>query len=180
MYLGLAASMLAVWFILGYSRLQRAHFQYHEQAVNARAALADFSATLAQLPDFIDTRTSLDQARTALSSRLYSKQDILRLLSQLRQFAKESKITIHEISPPVEELLRVNASIPDRTSPLFIDINITLEGDFISFGRFVGKLEQQTFYRGVNFCRILGSPDLPEPPRHQFGFKALLGNTKGA
>jgi Tfp pilus assembly protein PilO len=180
-YAAVAVGMTVVWFLLVFAPLYKKLGQLEMQITESQQQLADFEQIMSQLPRYIEAREKLRAQRAALSSRLYSKDDILKLFDHLKRQAAKKNLTVTEISPPVEELLHLNSMIPDSTQPLFLNIALTFEGGYIEFGQFVGLVERADYFRGINECTIIGSKDPKDSEGHlrlKLGFKAILGGLK--
>jgi len=177
-YLGAALVILCVWQFLVSEYLSRDHALLLEQTAKAEAQLADFRMTVAQLPDFLARSKSLEASKLHLQSSLYAKGDILRLLGKIDDQARARGMRIKEITPPISELLALNNATDNPSEPQFLNITLRLEGDYVGFGKFVTDLEQATYFRGINTCRINGSPSQNVKIDFSVGFRALLGSTE--
>lgn len=174
---GIAVGIVLVWLALVYVPHQRAQIQLSAESAKARRQLADYNTTMAKLDDFVKTHENLNQLRGELESKLYTKSDILNLFDLLRQQAKEHQIEVIEISPPVEELLRLNRTVPDAVEPQFLSISLRLRGNYIDAGRLIGVIEKSDHFRSIRRCQILGSGDNLSPPTTVITFRSLLGFT---
>jgi len=178
-YVGAALVLVGLWLFLLFVPLHREHVNLAAQTVEAQQQLDDFKRIMNELPGFMKARESLRLRKAALSSKLYTKDDILKLFDQLKRQAQKQNMLITEISPSVEELLYLNSIVPDSSQPQFLNINLNLKGGYISFGRFVGQVEQSRYFRGLNYCKVIGSKDTRDDIQLQLGFKALLGGIEG-
>ena len=177
-YLGAGIAILCLWQFLVHVHLNRDHTLVLQQTVEAKAKLADFRTTVAQLPDFLAHSHSLEESKLHLQSSLYAKGDILRLLGKIDDQARAHGMKIKEITPPVSELLELNSTAGNPTDPQFLNITLRLEGDYVGFGRFVTDLEQVPYFRGINTCQINGSPAQNMKIDFSVGFRALLGSAE--
>jgi Tfp pilus assembly protein PilO len=177
-YLGAGVAILCIWQFLVHEYLSRDHALVLEQTTEAEAQLADFRMTVAQLPDFLARSKSLEASMLDLQSSLYAKGDILRLLGKIDDQARAHGLKINEITPPVGELLALNSAANNPSEPQFLNITLRLEGDYVGFGKFVTDLEQAKYFRGINACRINGSPSQNVKIDFSVGFRALLGSTE--
>jgi len=178
-YVGVALVLVGLWFFGLYVPLHREHVNLAAQTIETQQQLDDFKRIMNELPGFIEAHESLRSRKAALSSKLYTKDDILKLFDQLKRQAQKQNMLIMEISPSVEELLYLNSIVPDSSQPQFLNISLDLKGGYISFGRFVGQVEQSGYFRGINYCKVIGSKDTRDDIRLQLGFKALLGGIEG-
>lgn len=175
-YITATAVLIIVWLVVVMYPIQRDRTEFLDRSAEAERQLADFQATVQQLPNFIESRRRLDELKSALHSRLYSKEEILQLFDRLRIGAREQGIEVVEISPPVEELLELNRQAPQDGRPQFLNLVLTLSGDFIGVGKFVGGIEDAPYFRGINQCQIStveGKPGI----RAVVGFRALLSGS---
>ena len=177
-YLGAALALVGVWFFLLFAPLHKEQASMAAQTVEAQRQLDDFRRIMNELPGFLEALENLRAQKAVLSSKLYTKGDILKLFEELNQQAQKGKLTIVEISPPIDELLYLNSIVPDSNQPQFLNISLKLEGGYISFGRFIGRVEQSNYFRGISDCKIVGTKTGEGDIQLQLGFKALLGSFK--
>ena len=170
-YYALAVALTCVWFFLFQSPTARKHQQVHVRTATMELEIADFNRTMVELQNFMKTSTDLETHKSELSSQLYSKKDILKLFDD----ARIHNMSISEITPPLEELLELNRSVTNPDEPLFINLSLVLEGNYINYGKFVSRLEKTPYFRGINFCRISSPRDNTSKINLKLGFKALLG-----
>jgi len=142
--------------------------------------LKDYELTMNLLPEYIKKKQGLDSLKNVLNSRLYTKEDVIKLFEELKKEATLNNLEVTEVTPPIEELILLNQMIPDSTKPQFLNIGINVRGDFVNFGRFVEVLEKSGYFRGINRCRLTGNRSGDKfGVDYYFGFKALLGRYKG-
>jgi Tfp pilus assembly protein PilO len=177
-YVSAGSALVVLWFFVIFSPLYQELTSLEVRAGESRQQLEDFRKSLEELPQFLQARERLRAQKADLRSKLYTKSDILRLFEQLRQQAESENLTITEIIPPIEELLELNRVIPDSTQPLFLNISLRLAGDYIRFGKFVGRVEHSSYFRGINDCRITGGQEVSDDLQLQIGFTALLGSAR--
>ncbi|MFH1373271.1 MAG: hypothetical protein ABII79_05715 [bacterium] len=175
-YVVILPAITAVWFTLLYMPVRRQMAATSNEVTQAREQLQDFRKIMNQLPEFLEKRSRLSAERSALSSRLYAKDDVLLLFRRLHDQADRYHVGITEITPPVEELLYLNSIVPDSNQTQILSISLRLQGGYVNFGRFVGAIEQADFFQGVKECRILGTRDGIGELQLQFSFNALLGS----
>ncbi|MDF1544351.1 MAG: hypothetical protein P1R58_04535 [bacterium] len=177
-YLLVAMVVTTAWVFFAYRPLDRQLDQGYDRIKAARIAMDDFSSTLQQLPEFEKSCQTLEQSRRELNETLYTKRDVLRLFEHLQQRAAENNLKVVEISPPIEELIRLNQAVSDSTVPLFLNIGLNLEGSYRDYGNFVKSTEQSAYYRGTNLCQIIGARNDIRRLAFKYSFKALLGNVE--
>ena len=157
------------------------HLLYLETSskiIQAEKSLVDFERTILLLPSYIKTHQNLTKKIDSLNSSLYTKENILNLFDQFYSIANKNKMKIIEITPPVEELLRINRINPDSTKFMILNVSIKVNGSFTNFGRFVSSMEEALFFRGSNHCSIFSSYDWKRPVLYDFGIRSLLGSLK--
>ncbi len=173
-----AVVLLCAWFFGAYVPYQKDHDLLMNQIGKAETQLVDFQNTISELPAFIEKQRNLLSLKADLNSKLYTKNDVLRLFDALRYEARRKNVEVVEITPPVEELLYLNTIIPDSSKPQFLNIGLRMEGDFIGFGKFIQEMEHSDYFRGVNTCKVYAREDDKTKITMQFGFKALLGSIR--
>jgi hypothetical protein len=175
--LGLAG----LWFLLIFVPLHKEGARLESQTLESRRQLDDFKRRVSEVPRFIQARQKLMEQKAFLSSKLYTKGDLLKLFEQLERQAHNEDLAITEISPPIDELLYLNSLVPDSTQPQFLNFVLKLEGNYINFGRFVGHVEKSDYFRGINECQISGGKETRNADGYvqfQLDLKALLGSFK--
>ncbi|MFZ5979767.1 MAG: hypothetical protein ACOYVF_03970 [Candidatus Zixiibacteriota bacterium] len=175
-YYALAVTLTCLWFFFALSPTAKKRQEVRLQTANMELQIADFNRTMLELQNFLKTSSDLESYKTELSTQLYSKKDILKLFDELYKDASIHHMSITEITPPVEELLALNQSMTKPDEPLFINLTLDLDGNYINFGKFVDRLEQTPYFRGFNLCRISSPREEPTKINLNIGFKALLGN----
>ena len=177
-YVAMAIALCAIWFFAAYVPYHKEQEKTSTDIAEAEKQLADFQRTISELPKYIERQKNLLTLRHDMNSKLYSKKDVLKLFETLRNEADLKRVDITEITPPIEELLYLNAIIPDSSKPQFLNIGLSLEGDFISFGKFIEQMEHAEYFRGINRCKMFGHADDKTKVTMHFGFKALLCNLR--
>ncbi|MCX6835320.1 MAG: hypothetical protein NTW07_09355, partial [candidate division Zixibacteria bacterium] len=142
--------------------------------------LADYNRTVRELPEFLSANDKLEADRRQLNSSLYAKNDIMDLFHQLTADAHDHSLNLVQITPPVSELLELNRQASADNVPLFLNLTLDLQGDYVDFGRFIGNLESKPYFRSIKTCVIRGT----QPPEHtidmSLSFKALIGTREAA
>jgi len=169
------AAMSVSWFFAGFLPHVERHKQLLQETRETGKRLADYQRTFSELPAYLNESRKLQQLRGELNSKLYSKEDVLRLFGQLKSEAESRNLVLAEISPPVEELLYLNSIIPDSSTAQFLTVRLTLTGDYQAFGRFVRAVEQAGFFRGIERCEIFANRQDRQTVTYNLTFKALLG-----
>ena len=174
-YYGIAIGIICLWYFVIYTPMAEKHRAVRTETAEREKQLVAYNKILAELSNYIQTSSNLESHKIELSSRLYSKNDILKLFNQLGQDAVRDRLEITEIIPPLEELLALNKKVANPEEPLFLNITLKLEGSFINFGKYVIKLEHAPFFRGINFSKITSDRKNPQNLFFTISFKALLG-----
>jgi len=145
---------------------------------SAKIKLDDYNKTLTEFQKQFEVHQDLLKQKEHLLSRLYTKDDIIRLLDELLVKSSDYGISITEITPSVEELIALNKAAVDDNQPIHLDIAIKMKSRTINTGRFIKNIESQNYYKGFNFCTISNS-DLNNPNSDvYYSFKAILGMIK--
>lgn len=175
-YLTIGIALLGIWFFALYLPYQKNKIGNDQKIAVCYQQLNDFSQTLSMFPAVLDQKKTLDQKKELVNSKLYTKEQVLALFNRLKRQANEENLAVIEITPPVDELLQLNSSMPDSTAPQFLNIGMSLNGDYLTFGRFISALEKENYFRGINRCIISRTDEDKNITNFFIGFKALLGN----
>lgn len=178
-YASFSVVMLILWTFLVFVPQHTLYLETSSNIIQAEKNLADFKRTVLLLPAYVKTHEDLTKKIESLNSSLYTKENILNLFDQYYTIAKKNKMKIVEITPPVEELLRINRVNPDSTKLMILNVSIKVNGSYDNFGRFVSSMEEALFFRGSNHCSILSTYNNKSPVLYNFGFRSLLGSLKG-
>ena len=166
---------LLLWFTFIFSPSTIEKKLLQNDIIKSENQLDDFAQTIELLPQFIAERELLKKRKDFINSNLFSKEEVLNLFSRLKTDASKHNLEVTEITPPIAELLRLNSFIPDSTKPQFLNIGVQVSGSYIEFAEFIKKIENESYFRGLNSCRISGSKDYNQELDLYIGFKALLG-----
>lgn len=172
-----AVLLTAGWFVFLYLPASGRQAKAHAELKSAEAQLRDYESTLAQVPVFIAARSELRKKLQIVNSSLYAKEDLVDLFNELERKAGGFSLRTVEITPPVEELLQLNRSVPSEGEPQILSLNIVMKGNYIDFGRFVEALENAPYFRTTQSCIITRLQDGSDQVTYSLGFKALLGVT---
>jgi len=178
-YASFAVAMLILWTFLVFVPQHTLYLETTSKIIQAEKSLVDFERTILLLPSYVKTHHDLTKKIESLNSSLYTKESILNLFDQFYSIASKNKIKIVEITPPVEELLRINRINPDSTKFMILNVSIKVNGSYTNFGKFVSSMEEALFFRGSNHCSIFSTYNWNRPVLYDFGFGSLLGSLKG-
>ena len=178
-YGGSALVLTVAWALLILVPSQKKMKALESEIAKSEKHIADFTSTIEQIPEYLETKEDLIAFREGLNSTLYAGSDILRLFSKLEKDARTHRLAVNEITPPVDELLELNRNVgPDE--PQFLNITLKMTGNYIDFGRYMTELEKAPYFRGINDCRITAGNEENTKSSIVVGFKALLGQVRGA
>ena len=175
-YWGSGLILLCVWFFAVFVPYQKNKTEIEANAIQAQSQLDDFNRIMVEIPAFLETSNELLETQFDIKSNLYAKDDILKLFDQLEIISKKQKLEVTEIKPSISELLQLNNLITSTEDPLFLNIGITLEGNYKGFGLFIKEIESMPYFRGINKCLITKTEENKKRLRLVLGFKALLGD----
>lgn len=175
--IAVAVLLIAGWFAFLYLPASGKQAKVRTELRSAEAQLRDYESTLAQVPVFMAARSELRKKLQSVNSSLYAKEDLVELFDELERKAGAFSLRTVEITPPVEELLQLNNSVPSDGEPQVLSLNIVLKGNYIDFGRFVEALENAPYFRTTQSCIITRFQDGSDQVAYSLGFKALLGMT---
>jgi len=150
-----------------------------ERIIVTSQELRDFNTTIELFPEIMASHDELADLQKRLQSRLYAKDDIIDLFNHLRDEALKLGLAVNEICPPVEELLRLNSISLTEGEAEFLNVRVNLLGDYINLSRFIKKVEESSFFRGIGFCEFTSSGDPVMSTSMNLEFRALLGDLKG-
>jgi len=178
-FIVIGATLTAAWmvFLMNPARqiLQDANAQLSQQ----RAQLVEYQTTLDQLPTFLKTRDELTRQAQEINSKLFAKRDILRLFEHVTAIAQQNQVAVDELAPHVEELLTLNKAHSEPGKPQSLRIELHVSAGYLAFGKFLEALEQQAYFRSIERCQILTSPDDGGRLTCLVEFRALLGTSLG-
>ena len=141
--------------------------------------LADFSSTMLEAPEFFKLYQDVLNRKKEIASKLYTKEDLIRLFGDLDNKAKKYNLQITEITPSISELLLLNKRIPSDSEPQMLHMSIFLKGGLIQTGKFLRDMENENFYQGLDHFRFANTNLKWAESDIKFSFKAVLGTIKG-
>ncbi len=167
--------MLAGWFIFMISPTLARRDKIRNDLSDANIQFKDFENIMLKAPEYYKTHENIKHQKLQLSSRLYSKENLLSLFKDLENRANENELKVIEFTPSVEELLLMNRLLPNENKPQTLNIVVTLSGTLKNIGAFMQGVESQSFYQGVDLCRITNTVDGQMNSNLVYGFRAVLG-----
>jgi hypothetical protein len=172
------ALIITLWAVFMALPQQREKGHIKKQLTTSESQLSDYNKIMREFSATFKAYEQLLQRKEHLISKLFSKDDVLRLLDELNRLSSKYNIEIAELSPSVEELIALNKVLPRDGQPLELDIVVKMRGGFQNIGRFINIIEQENFYKGLNFCHI-HNQGIGDPRSFaSYGFKAMLGTIK--
>ena len=178
--LGISAAILLAWVLFLAVPASHKENEIKSNIGDAQAKLVDFNRIMSTLPDFFNSRNAIDARKSRLLSKLIPKKDVMTLFDRIKAMARQSDVTVKEITPSVEELLFLNRQMPDDNRPQVLEIGLKLDGTIFQVGQLIKKIEAENFYKGLTFCRIYNHLNDSRTSDVQYGFKAILGTIKGS
>ncbi len=175
-YWGSGFAILFVWFYIVFTPYLKDKKLAEADAIQAQIQLDDFNRIMVEIPIFFEQSNNLSETKSDIKSKLYAKDDILKLFDQMEMLSLSQKLEVTEIKPSVSELLKLNSAITSSDDPLFLNIGMTLEGNYKGLGLFIKEIESMPFFRGINKCQITQTEEDNDRLRLVIGFKALLGD----
>jgi hypothetical protein len=173
-------TILALWYFAVYTPASKSLSSERDEVSNALRQLTDYSRTVRELPEFLTANEQLEAARSEINSSLYAKNEIMGLFHQLTTDAQNHDLQLVQISPPVLELLELNRQASVDNVPLFLNVTLDLEGNYVDFGRFIGDLESKPYFQSVKSCVIRGAQTPERTVDMSLSFKALIGTREAA
>lgn len=144
----------------------------------ASELMADFKNTMLTAPEYFRMHRDILDRKESVNSKLFSKEDLIRLFDNLEIRASRYGLKVTEITPSINELLRLNRSFPSGNEPQILNMSIMLKGDFISAGKLIREIENEKFFNGPVLCRISNRSDDRTDSDILFSFKAILGTIR--
>ena len=96
---------------------------------------------------------------------------------KLKRWPVVQMLTLQKLRQ-VEELLHLNRQLPSDNRPQILEIGLKLDGTIYQVGQLIKNIEQEEFYKGLSFCRIINHTDNNRTSDIHYGFKAILGTIK--
>ena len=175
-----ALAAAIAWYWVAYRSQQDQHQQMQAQIESLTRELANFEQTVADFPRYQTEHRELRQMRERFDSHLYAKQDILELFDQLERQADQYRLDLAEITPSVEELLKLQQAMLGANQPELLSIGLRLSGGYRDLAQYVRYLETAEFFRGLTFCGIAPLSSDDTELSMQVNFRALLGRSTEA
>jgi len=168
-------AMLVLWYFTVYTPASKKLTSERNEVNQALRQLDDYGRTIRELPEFLKANEKLEAVRRELNSSLYAKNEIMDLFHQLSSDAQNHNLQLVQISPPVSELLELNRQASADNAPLFLNLTLDLQGNYVDFGRFIGELESKPYFRSMRNCSIRGAQTPERNIDMSLSFKALIG-----
>lgn len=167
--------IIMLWFLFLISPLAIKKEEIKASYSDALGQLEDFRRSMIDFPEHFVNQKEMEKKDEFLMSRLFSKEDLLRLFGDLQKKASNFNLVLLEITPSIEELLTMNSRSLQNNLPRPLDIAVKLNGRFSDIGEYVKSIEAEDFFHGTDFCKISSTSDGHASPSVDFGFKVILG-----
>lgn len=173
-----AAAIALVWYLFIASPQLQENRKLRSSVDESERQLADLRNVIVKIPEYCNMRQKMLEEKHLLISRLYSKDDLIKLFDEFAGRAHLHDLELVEISPSLQELLELNNVSPDANSPRMLDMTLKFRGTLSNAGRFIEEIEKQSFYKGLNHCRISNPVEKRPLSDISLGFRAVLGTIK--
>lgn len=170
--------VLLLWFLFMMSPQMKKKNEIKASVAEAEKRLDDFKRTMREFPGYFNARQRLLQERISLVSKLYSKEDLVKLFDEMEKKSIKHELTLVELSPSVEKLLALNRNMPEENQPRLLDIVVKARGHLKNIGLYIKEIESGAFYKGLNYCRISNPAEYREFSDVSYSFRAILGTIK--
>jgi hypothetical protein len=174
----IALTVSAVWFFLLFAPEMSRRRELETACSDSEARLKEFNDILINFPEYFDSQRQLLEKKKHLVSKLYSRDDLMKLFEEMYSRSDRRTLVLIEISPSVEELLEFNKRMAEENELQPLDITIKLRGPLKNIGKYIEEIEAQDFYMGINYCRITNPVDDHLHSDASYSFKAILGTIK--
>nr|MBN2277693.1 hypothetical protein [candidate division Zixibacteria bacterium] len=171
-------AVLAAWFFFLVSPEIKKQKELKASLASSELILNDYRNIMDRFPQYFKAQQTLSERRKNLLSKLYTREDLLKLFDRITRESERHNLNLVEISPSVEELLELNRTMPTNDQPHLLNIIIRQRGKFKDIGQYIKFIEAQDFYRGTNHCRVSNPTDGRSFADVTYGFKAILGTIK--
>ncbi len=171
-------TIIGLWIILMAQPQYKVRRLLKSAIAESENRLSDYRKIMVEFHKQFDNHKELLKRKTELISRLYSKNDIIRLFGELTAKSSKYDLDILEFSPSVEELIKLNQTFAEADQPLHLNITLKMRGRVPSAGKFIGDIESQNYYKGFNYCSIRNTTDNNPFSEIAYSFKAILGTIK--
>jgi len=146
--------------------------------VDSENKIHDLKKIITEIPRNFTAENQMLMRKRNLMSKLYSRDDIINLLDEISRKSSLNNVELVEISPSIEMLLALNKIGADQNNLQTLDITMRLQGTLKNIGQYIRGIENHSFYRGVNSCRISNPIEGKQASDVYYSFKALLGTLK--
>lgn len=170
--------LFVLWLVFLMVPQKKSDILIEKSLAESENRVAQYQTIMYEFPGYFENRRQLFEKKKHLLSKLYSKDDLVKLFDRFEEKTKGHQLTILEITPSVAELLKLNHLLLKENKPQILKIEIRMRAGLADVGRFIEEIEKEDFYFGLNFCQIINSPAGDELSEIRFGFNAILGTIR--
>ncbi|MCH7877940.1 MAG: hypothetical protein IH914_01320 [candidate division Zixibacteria bacterium] len=168
--------LLCSLFVIG--PLDRERIKVKSETALLTAKLLDYQTTMLTINTYLERRRELENRRISLLAGLYNRDEVLEIVGALTDMAEKHHVRVKEISPSVEEMLRLNRETPADGAPQFLEMAIRIAGGFSGAGMFIRDLEQSTLFVRLQNLRVIERERGYVPAEYNIRFEAILGTSE--
>ncbi len=166
------------WFVFLFRPALHKKYSLSASIQESSQRLDDISRIVLDTPEFYRKYKELLSQKKSAESQLYSREDLIRLFADLDSKARSHSLNLTEITPSIEELLLINRNYPGDGEPQILHLSVIIKGYFVDAGEFIGEIEKENFYQGLDFFHIANNTQGNPHSEIQYAFKAVLGTIR--
>jgi len=171
-------AIVSAWYLLMLAPQMKKAGEIRASLETSDRMLNDFKNIIERFPQYFKAQKELSSKRRMVLSKLYTKDDLIKLFDKIESESERYNLRLVEITPSIEELLKLNRMMQMDNQPHSLDIEIKQRGSLQNIGEYMRFIESQEFYHGMNHCRISNPVETRQFSDLTFGFKAILGTIR--
>ena len=168
--------LLCSLFVIG--PLDRERIEVKSETAQLAATLLDYQTTMLTIDTYLKRRRELENRRISLLAGLYNRDEVLEIVGALSDMADKHHVRVKEISPSVEEMLRLNRVMTASSAPQFLEMAIRIAGEFSGAGKFMGDLERSELFVRLRNLHVIEREKGYVPAEYNIRFEAILGTSE--
>lgn len=172
---GVPLLLLGILYVVAVYPLESATIRVDSASAELNVKLLDYRQTAMQIGAFMERRAELRLSTGKLTARLYNRAEVVELVKFFQTSAKESKVTIEEVSPSVAELLQLNLETPTNGAPQYLNIALRVSGRLANAGEYLATLEREPMFVDLTKLHVIGREMGLKPAQYIIHFTAILG-----